>query len=409
MKWLGRLLHISLPSLGAAAIAALGVWAGFYVAESRFSGYLNRYEQGETLGGLLRDQSITANLSNLQRTEIFRAYSSGMEISKRADEISWSVPNVPAPFVGSAPRPGKQHNAHINRLQFRAEHELLLPKPPDRVRIFLTGGSTAYGAGAPSQEETIGAYLEELLSRAVAVGDPRHYELFTYANPSWATTQERIAIENRLSELSPDLVISLSGNNDVFWGAAGRDIFWFRTHADDVFWSLLDTAYQLSGRGSTPDVVSVAPEPVPPSRVAERLEKNVRLGLYALALKDIDYCFVLQPTLAASRKPLTKREQEFLDGRKGYYAAAYIAIDGRLSALKDPNFHYINLSGVFDGMAAAEDIFLDSFHFGDKGNRLIAQAMAEALWKRYPWLKGHRCNREGILTLPAGDLKTGCR
>lgn len=409
MTWVGRLLRISLPSLGAAAVAALGVWAGFYLAQSRFSGYLDRYEQGETLGGLLRDQSITADLSDLQRTEIFRAYSSAADVERRADEISWSVASVPTPFVGNAPRPGRQHNADINSLQFRAKRDLLLPKPPERVRIFLTGGSTAFGAGAPSQEQTIGAYLEGLLNEAVGAGDRRHFEVFTYANPAWASTHERIAIENRLSEWAPDLVISFSGNNDVFWGAAGRDVFWFRAHADDAFWSLLDTVYRLTGRPPIPDVVTIVPEPVAPSLVAERLEKNVRLGSYALALQDVDFLFVLQPTLAVTRKPLTRREREFLDAQEGYYAASYRTIDERLSALQDPNFRYINLSGVFDGMAAAEDIFLDSFHFGDKGNRLIAQALAEALWRLYPWLKGQQCNQEEMLAPPAGNIKPGCR
>jgi len=34
---------------------------------------------------------------------------------------------------------------------------------------------------------------------------------------------------------------------------------------------------------------------------------------------------------------------------------------------------------VFDGADATEEIFLDSFHFGDRGNRLLAEALYREL------------------------------
>jgi len=104
-----------------------------------------------------------------------------------------------------------------------------MPKPPTTYGIFFTGGSVAYGSGAPSQDKTIGQYLENLLNLEITPVSHLRYEVFTLASPAWTSTHERIVIENRLSELDPDMVISFSGSNDVHCAGAGRDVFWFRT------------------------------------------------------------------------------------------------------------------------------------------------------------------------------------
>ena len=43
------------------------------------------------------------------------------------------------------------------------------------------------------------------------------------------------------------------------------------------------------------------------------------------------------------------------------------------------NVAYTNLRNIFDDVPADQDVFLDSYHFGDRGNDLIARAMAQAL------------------------------
>jgi hypothetical protein len=77
----------------------------------------------------------------------------------------FGVKTVMTPFVGYAPAPGQQHNAHINSFQFRDQREPAMPKPSGVTRIFLTGASVAFGAGAPDDQRTIGGYLQSLLDR----------------------------------------------------------------------------------------------------------------------------------------------------------------------------------------------------------------------------------------------------
>lgn len=90
---------------------------------------------------------------------------------------------MPTPFVGSAPVPGEQDNAAINKLQFRSKKEVVTPKPSGVYRIFLTGGSTAYSSGAPSEDRTIGAYLERKLNEKLGQNG-KTVEVFTVANPA---------------------------------------------------------------------------------------------------------------------------------------------------------------------------------------------------------------------------------
>ncbi len=355
------------------ALLGIGFFAGRYSAVRPFEKKIHSYSRGETLGKLLSDK---------EKRGVAKAYYDKDEVMEKMDTFSWAVPNVPAPFVGSAPKPGKHHNATINSLHFRAEAELTIPKPPRVYRIFITGGSTAYGSGAPGQDRTIGGYLGKILNTSLSPATGMRYEVLTMANPAWASTHERIVIENRLSELEPDLVASFSGNNDVHWAQKGRNILWFRSYADQFFLSLINRAYRVSGHEEIVEMTDKDPPPVPPALVATRLVKNVKLCSHALSNDGIPYFFFLQPSLALTKKRLTGREQELVEyrkkkhkGERKYFAKCHAHMESCLKELKMDDFYFFDLSGIFDDMGEGEDVFIDSYHFGDKGNELVAKSI----------------------------------
>jgi hypothetical protein len=353
------------------ALLGLGLMAGRYTVIRPFKKQIRSHYRCETLGKCLSDT---------RKKRVALAYYDSDKVVEEMDNFSWSVPNVPTPFVGNAPKPGKHNNALINSIQFRADHEVLIPKPSNVYRIFITGGSTAYGSGAPDQQRTIAGYLAGILNANSASSKDLKYEILTAANPAWASTHERIMIENRLSELEPDLVISFSGNNDVHWGYKGRNSLWFRAYADDFFLELINRAYKISGYGNLVDVPETEPSPEDPSLVAARIVKNVTLCSYVLSLKKATYFFFLQPTLAVSKKGLTDNERRHLDSKKEkhqkekeYFLKCYAHMNSSLKHLKIDNFRFVNLSDIFDDTDEREDIFVDSYHFGDKGNELAAK------------------------------------
>lgn len=369
-----KFLYLLLPSLALCMLVGLGYGVGVYTVAGRFEKTIHWVEQGETLAGVL---AITP-LNDEQRNGIKNAYSNP-DIDAR--NISWSVPNQPTPFVGTAPAPGQHHNAQINSWQMRNSEEVQMPKPAGVYRIFLTGGSTAFGSGAPSQDKTIGSLLNGLLADRLAQKAGRRYEVFTFANPSWASTQERIAIENYLSELQPDLVVSLSGNNDVFWGDAGRNVLWFAAGADEYFQTLVNTGLRTAGRKELPALPQARPasQPVAAHLVSYRLQKNVRLGAHALRQVNADWIFFLQPTLSVTRKALSTREKAFIPASQSYFVQCYELMSSGLAGLRQDNFRFVDLSKAFDGYQATDEVFLDQFHFGDKGNAVIANAMFSAI------------------------------
>ena len=357
----------ALPTIAALVILLIGFGLGRYYTARPLRKQIVAFSQGETLGQLLSRKE----LSNLAP-----AY----ENSAAADSARYvySIPNVPTPFVGSGPKPGWSGNLFINSMQFRSRKEVAMPKPPGVYRIFLTGGSTIFGAGAPNDESTIGSYLERRLNENAASGNAA-CEVFTLADPGWASTHERIVIENRLSELSPDIVISFSGLNDVHWAGGGRNVLWFRNFVDQHYWDLLNASRGAAGFSPLADVVA-QPAAVSPQQIAERLEKNVRLSAGALALKNSRYVFVLQPMIATTSKALSPREKEirtrFPPAATANFIDGYKQIRARLSSIHQAGFEFVDQSGVFDGLVAQDEIFLDSYHFGDRGNKLIADAIA---------------------------------
>jgi hypothetical protein len=368
-----RIFLAVLPSVFALLIFGFGFMAGRYQVARSLRRQLTDSIASDTLGHMLRED---------EKGTYALAYENPAAAARDIDHFSYAIPNVLTPFVGTGPEPGQHDNAFINSWQFRSTKEVAMPKPPGVYRIFITGGSTAFGSGAPSQDKIIGQYLENSLNAEITPSTKLGYEVFTLANPAWTSTHERIIIENRLSELAPDMVISFSGNNDVHWAGAGRDIFWVRTYSDQHFFDLLNAARRIARFPAMTDVIP-APAQVPPAAVGIRLEKNVRLSAMALAMKGARYVFVLQPAIAITTKPLSAREQKLHDKllppALENFTQSYQEIRARLSSIHDSQFLYLDQSDAFAGLTASDEIFLDSYHFGDRGNAIVARKIADGI------------------------------
>lgn len=361
------------PSLFFALALLLGVAFGTQLDRHLLSRRIAAHADVSTLGQVIE---------RLDPRDFAQAYYDPEAALAEMREYAWVVPQVPTPGVGSAPAPGRHANATINEQQFRRREPVAVPKPAGVIRIFLTGGSTAFGCGAPDDDRTISGYLERELRARTA----RDIEVIDAANPAWATTHERSWIVDRLVDFQPDLVISLSGNNDVHWGAKGRNVLFMRTYAEQHYFDELAWLYARA-REPLPDVVPVSEKRVAPRLVASRLARNVRQSLGALQDHGARYLFALQPDLAVTGKPLTRKERwqrRLMDDRFGpgavdYFGASYAAIRRELDRLASEGLSVADLSDAFDGTPSGQEIFLDSYHFGDRGNDIVAQRLAEAV------------------------------
>ncbi|MCA9551733.1 MAG: SGNH/GDSL hydrolase family protein [Myxococcales bacterium] len=362
-----------LASFGVVLVFVLGVWAGRFTAGYPIKRALAYWDLAANLGTMADN-----NDDHAVRTA---AYLDPAAAQRDMYRYTWVMPNTPAPFLGTLTQEADINGVHVTGRGFRAPSDPVMPKPEGRIRIFVTGGSTAFSVGAPNEESTIAGFLQAALNESRSATSTIAYEVITFANPSWATTHERIAVQNVLQHFDPDLVISFSGTNDAVWSHLGRDTHFFRTHYGETWFQVADAASRLAGRGPLRDPVRVADAPVPVAQAVARLVDNVRVARFVLAQRGVPYLYALQPTLYAASHP-TAREVGLRakqdPSKVTYFAEMYPEISRQLEALEGDGLTFVDLSDVFAD-AGGEEMFLDAYHFGDRGNRHIARALARAV------------------------------
>jgi lysophospholipase L1-like esterase len=100
-------------------------------------------------------------------------------------------------------------------------------KPPGTFRIFLMGGSTAFGAGQNVRYHAVHRYPDglyaypssiagQLQSYLQAHNPSTHYEVINAAGFERRIHQSLIQYIETLSQVHPDLIINLDGMNDVY-------------------------------------------------------------------------------------------------------------------------------------------------------------------------------------------------
>ena len=116
------------------------------------------------------------------------------------------------PFLGWIGRPNIRFpTIQTNDLGFRDSP--IAPRGRDEFRIVILGGSTAWGLGASSNDTTVAGKLEALLNEE---SGPTTYRVMSGAYLGWKSREELIALMEFHHHFDPDLVISLTGYNDLY-------------------------------------------------------------------------------------------------------------------------------------------------------------------------------------------------
>jgi lysophospholipase L1-like esterase len=301
-------------------------------------------------------------------------------LANRLRHVMWIPPYRPAPFVGHMARPFFGDDLHINMLGFRDERQSYIAKPDRTVRIFITGGSTAWGSGASSQKETISYALEQILNDRLSGVTGYRYEVINTAFPAWTTTQEKLLVQQRLVDMYPDVILMFSGNNDIHWTRAGSDIRWYYSPLDQNYMMLLHEMYKASGHPEWTFALPFSSRPVECNNLSRMTARNVEDAALALDRVHARLIFALQPNVASTAKRLSRYEQQLPEVQnKPYWDSCYQALREELGQIGTPNYRLLDLSRSFGALDEGTELFVDSYHFADAGNRLIAQALAEQI------------------------------
>jgi len=301
----------------------------------------------------------------------------GGDLNKKAWESSYRERNLPVPSAG--PREGYWGA----RLGEKVHDELTVWREPEvhlaglmdidglgrqyyhspgkaRHRILILGGSVASGANASGIPATyfniIGA---ELARRGLPV------EIVIVAAGAWKSSQEVRALQGQLEKFNPDLVVFLTGLNDLTNGSTSRSLYGEPTAtADGSKWTVLYHAHDYEQR-------------------EDDFLANMQAARELTAKHGSEMLIVLQPSLNERARRTPVEEQLLKLSLQPHTSSAalansYASIRNRLSVQAlNGTVLFLDCSKIFD--SEKETVFTDIWHFTDFGHRLLGKTMADKI------------------------------
>lgn len=270
------------------------------------------------------------------------------------------------------------------------------PKPavkPDARKVFMFGGSTMWGTGAPD-DGTIPAYLQSMLGE--------DYDVVNYGETAYVSAQELNYLLYQLALGNvPDVVVFYDGVNDGYAGAYSpaipRDPHNLRSDSagdrnvlvtlfkNSNYKRVLDKARSLTNLWfAEPEAEGATAWD---RKIGAALENNSRavVDMYEAHIRQVkalgrEYgfkaLFFWQPNLYSlgRRKPnpyetrvLEESAKVLVESQRQVYLAAKHGFSNR-----EPEGIYF-LGDIFDQVD--EPIYIDWHHIGPNGNEVIARAM----------------------------------
>lgn len=279
----------------------------------------------------------------------------------------------------------------------------------DKLLIFMLGGSTVVGFGASGNGKTLPAQLERALNEKLS----KNVRVVNAGSSGYVAYQELGLLAGPiLQSFEPDMVLAVDGRNDAATAAGYRD--WrpnwqphYSSLEKDVnammrpspwaglaYWAprvsaaaklFMSIRYRLYRTG---EVVWDREGPAPESllrRAADAYFSTHAAARARCRALGIPYFAFLQPTVTRGlKKDVTGMERSSVDefigrqkstrdiydeGMDGFYALA------SKRAAEAPWFH--DLSRFF--LDSKGGVYADSCHYTDKGNKMLADRMAELL------------------------------
>jgi hypothetical protein len=319
-------------------------------------------------------------------------------------------------FLEYVPRKNSTvRGVHINKYHLRYNDDFPKIKEANEIRIFVTGGSTAWGKGV-SQSDTYAYVLEKSLR---AQYPKLKIRVVIAAVGAYVTTQERIFFENIVLPLNPDVIMMFSGWNDTYYGYKGTNImhehdFWefkkrlrgkikriiiekgdINNFVDPPHYKDYDSKILLSidkflhkkkfpNKEAMKKVISEIS--LKPKSVYDSLTRNVHIIKTICDSIGSDFIFYLQPSLFATEKNKLSKFEKFMQEHIGNAYIGFAAYNykiyqmyRKLLPVDALNNGYIFADGDDAIKFEEKTVFNDEVHFDNRGNRLLAEHMFKIL------------------------------
>lgn len=333
----------------------------------------------------------------------------------------------------------------INDQGFREKDSISLQKNKDEIRVFVLGGSTAFGSGGGSNDETIAQKLEYLLQRRVKdqTSNPGKYrpDVFPFFQPSreklfkltpkikqgnyrvinagvpgYASGNELAKLALDILPYQPDLIVLVNGYGDLTLPSQHNladipKIDQFLSDASGHFTTalsqglnqgvqksaLIQTAQSWMSQAQAAELYQgMEQKPQLPKDEAELKERvqryyqNQQRILQIAAKARIPVVMVLQPEITRLEAEQLTPPEKALQGKlsrqyREIMPKAYeqlLEANQKLAKAYGGNTKFINLySPNFKG---DEPMFLDNVHLTEAGNQKVANFVYYSLadWQK---------------------------
>ncbi len=322
-------------------------------------------------------------------------------------------------------------DAKLDQHGFLTDRVIEEAKPPDTIRIFLQGGSAAFGAGQNVHYHAVHDYPDGVYTYPLSIAGQLEafleeqlpetkFQVINAASYARVYHQSMLQYLEQISRFQPDYVISFDGWNDITTFTHGRP-FDRAERMLPEFIQLDRQAHSILNRSNTFYVLRTAFDKLRVNRNrtvassatkqrdlsetayrdrreqfirhAQRFVQIVRQYLGALQADGTQYIFVLQPMLPRMlhNKELSRTEEELLDNtlyaswmdRDNLLVARYFFDDylvHRLSALFEDEFGlFIDANREIAELDSSIEIFTDYCHLTPQGNEFIAQCIGRRI------------------------------
>jgi lysophospholipase L1-like esterase len=310
------------------------------------------------------------------------------------------------PFLGWIGEPNTTlATIRTNELGFRDRP--LLPREKNEYRILILGGSTAWGMGASSNENTVAGALESQLNSS---SGNHTYRVMNGAYPGWQSRQELTALMEYHDEFDPDLIIAITGWNDVYVLTSGEDpdlqmrkesgmlakavteslqpmptMYAVRKLAGSLgIWRLV-VHFREKMHLASPPSVKVSYDADNARRIIPGMvDRYLTMANFAKR-HGAKLMLAIQPDIYTTGKTLTQEEEsvskrytdKFVNIENAYPEYRADFLDELRTQITDNGAVVVDLSGVFD--AVTDPVFLDHCHFNDTGYKQIASMLHDRI------------------------------
>ena len=236
----------------------------------------------------------------------------------------------------------KQSNHFINSDGFRGP-EISEDKPSNTFRVFVVGGSTAYGAGV-NDANTIPSLLQKKL-------DEKNYtqtiEVINAGSNSFRSVEEIKMIKEKLLNFAPDLIIAYDGYNDI------KSYYGENTDPEHS---------QFSVKESSP--INWKTNWIELCKLSEA--------------HNFKMIVTLQPLLGTGNKLLTDNEFAMMKSYSStILAEGYVNFADQLDEINQNCTAAYDLRYVYDTYLGS--IYSDYAHVGNSGNEIVAKIFYEII------------------------------